>query len=94
MSRFLKNPGLQHWETAFLQYQKTTKDREIVYEGGNGDSSIQVYTDADSGRNIDDRRSVSGVMVMIANGPVFFKSKYQRTVALSSAEAEYMTLSL
>ena len=31
---------------------------------------------------------------MIGGAPVFFKSKYQRTVALSSAEAEYMALSL
>ncbi|KAE8914091.1 hypothetical protein PF005_g23366 [Phytophthora fragariae] len=33
-------------------------------------------------------------MVMIGNAPVVFKSKFQRTVALSSAEAEYMSLSL
>ena len=33
-------------------------------------------------------------MVMIASAPVVFKSKYQRTVVLSSTEAEYMALSL
>ncbi|KAE9186560.1 hypothetical protein PF005_g20804 [Phytophthora fragariae] len=32
-------------------------------------------------------------MVMIGNAPVVSKSKFQRTVALSSAEAEYMALS-
>ena len=31
---------------------------------------------------------------MIASAPVVFKSKYQRTVVLSSTEAEYMALSL
>ncbi|GMF56169.1 unnamed protein product [Phytophthora fragariaefolia] len=31
---------------------------------------------------------------MIGNAPVVFKSKFQRTVVLSSAEAEYMALSL
>ncbi|KAG3116517.1 hypothetical protein PI125_g4574 [Phytophthora idaei] len=33
-------------------------------------------------------------MVMIENTPVVFKSKFQRKVALSSAEAEYMALRL
>ena len=33
-------------------------------------------------------------MVLIGKDPVVFKSKYQRTVALSSAEVDYMALSL
>ena len=33
-------------------------------------------------------------MVMIGGAPVIFKSKYQRTVALTSSEAEYVALSL
>uniref|UniRef100_A0AAV1UAU4 Uncharacterized protein n=1 Tax=Peronospora matthiolae TaxID=2874970 RepID=A0AAV1UAU4_9STRA len=31
-------------------------------------------------------------MIMIGNSPVVFKSKFQRTIALSSAEAGYMAL--
>ncbi|POM69237.1 Hypothetical protein PHPALM_14496 [Phytophthora palmivora] len=49
---------------------------------------LKAYTDAD------DRRSVSGTMVMISGALVVFKSQYQRTVAVSSAEAEYMALAL
>nr|CCA24892.1 putative polyprotein [Albugo laibachii Nc14] len=56
--------------------------------------TAEAFTDVDWDSNIDNRRSVSGVMVMIGNAPVVFKSKYQRTVALSSAEAEYMALIL
>ncbi|KAE9014446.1 hypothetical protein PR002_g14221 [Phytophthora rubi] len=55
---------------------------------------LEAYTDADWGSNLDDRRSVSEIMIMIGGAPLAFKSKYRRTVALSSAEAEYMTLSL
>jgi hypothetical protein len=33
-------------------------------------------------------------MVFLGGAPVIFRSKYQKTVALSSAEAEYMALSL
>ncbi|GMF45584.1 unnamed protein product [Phytophthora fragariaefolia] len=96
LSRFLENRGLQHWQAAIrvLRYLKSTREHGIVYQGSSGKVTVEAFTDADWGSNTDDRRSVSGIMVLIGNGPVVFKSKYQRTVALSSAEAEYMVLSL
>ncbi|KAE9018924.1 hypothetical protein PF005_g10961 [Phytophthora fragariae] len=72
----------------------TTKDFGIVYSGNNGKVGLEAYTDADWGSNLDDRGSVSGDMIRFGGVPVVFKSKYQRTVVLSSAEAEYMTLGL
>ncbi|GMF12666.1 unnamed protein product [Phytophthora lilii] len=89
-------PGQQHWKAAIrvLRYLKTTKDFGIVYNSNDDKVVLEAYTDADWGSNLDDRRSVSGIMVLIDDAPVVFKSKYQRTVALSSAEAEYMVLSL
>ena len=96
LSRFLENPGQQHWNAAVrvLRYLKSTRQHGIIYQGGSGNVILKAYSDADWGTNIDDRRSVSGVIVMIGNAPVVFKSKFQRTVALSSAEAEYMAWSL
>lgn len=96
LSRFLENPGQQHWNAAVrvLRYLKSTRQHVIIYQDGTGSVTLKAYSDADWGTNLDDRRSVSGVMVMIGNAPVVFKSKFQRTVALSSAEAEYMALSL
>lgn len=49
--------------------------------------------DADWGSDVATRRSTSGVIVFLAGGPVIFRSKRQHSVALSSAEAEYMALS-
>ncbi|POM67185.1 Integrase catalytic core protein [Phytophthora palmivora] len=96
LSRFLENPGLQHWRAAIrvLRYLKTTREHGILYNGGKNGLKVEAFSDADWGSYIDDRRSVWGIMVMIGNAPVVFKSKFQRTVALSSAEAEYMALSL
>ena len=37
---------------------------------------LEAYPIADWGRNLDDRRSVSGIMIMIGGAPVVFKSKY------------------
>ncbi|CAI5707254.1 unnamed protein product [Peronospora farinosa] len=71
----------------------TTKDYGIIYDGSASEVQATSYMDADWGSNIDDRRSVSGIMMMIGGAPDVFKSKDQRTVTLSSAEAEYMALS-
>lgn len=96
LSRFFENPGQQHWKAAIrvLLYLKMTREFGITYDGSANEVQATAYTDADWGSNIDDRRSVSGIMVMIRGAPVVFRSKYQQTVALSSAEAEYMALSL
>ncbi|CAI5711691.1 unnamed protein product [Peronospora farinosa] len=84
----------QHWKAAIrvLRYLKTTRDYGIIYDGSAKEVQATAYTVEDWGSNIDDRRSVSGIMVMIGGAPVVFKSKYQLTVALSSAEVEHRAL--
>lgn len=95
LSRFLENPGVKHWKSAIrvLKYLRTTKDHELVFTG-NENPNLVAYYGADWGSDRDDRRSVSGVLLKINGGPTVFKSKCQKTVALSSAEAEYIALSL
>ena len=95
LSRFMENPGPRHWAAAIriLRYLKTTANRGLNYSNTKLSQVPIVYCDADWGSNIDDRRSVSGVVVMMNGGPVVYKAKYQRTVALSSSEAEYLALS-
>ncbi|OWZ20060.1 polyprotein [Phytophthora megakarya] len=96
LSRFFENPGLKHWRAAIPSATLSEDDTKhgIVYKKQKNGLKVEAFTDADWGSNIDDRRSVSEIMLMIGNAPVVFKSKFQRTVALSSAEAEYMALSL
>jgi hypothetical protein len=55
---------------------------------------LSAYSDADWANNRDNRHSMSGIMVMFNGSPVVFKSRLQRIVALSTAEAEYIALSL
>ncbi|GMF37248.1 unnamed protein product [Phytophthora fragariaefolia] len=92
-AKFILGMEIDHDQNAGTLMIKQTRYIDDVAERS-GKVTVEAFTDADWGSNTDDRRSVSGVMVMIGNGPVVFKSKYQRTVALSSAEAEYMALSL
>ena len=76
-----------------LRYLKTTKSRGICYRSG-PDIELSAYSDADWATSKDNRRSTSGIMVMINGSPTIFKSRIQRVVALSTAEAEYIALSL
>ncbi|OWZ18686.1 polyprotein [Phytophthora megakarya] len=60
LSRFLENPGQQHWKAAIrvLRYLKSTQEFGIVYNGIKEKVELSAYTDADWGSNLDDRRSV------------------------------------
>jgi hypothetical protein len=52
-----------------------------------------VYTDSDWAGDKDDRRSVSGYVIFVLGVPILWKSKSQRSVTLSSSEAEYFAMS-
>ena len=94
VSRHAKNPGKTHMEAAkhILQYLSATKDRGITF--GGGDMSVQGYSDSDWAGDREDRKSTSGYVFMLNNGPISWCSRRQQTVALSSTEAEYMALTL
>ena len=57
-----------------------------------GNLTILGYSDSDWAGDRDSRRSTSGFVFMLNNGPVSWSSKRQATVALSSTEAEYVAL--
>ena len=59
------------------------KDAEIR------NTDLNFFCDADWA-NDSDRKSVNGYVVIIAGGAVTWSSKKQQTVALSTAEAEYI----
>ena len=94
VSRYAKNPGKTHMEAAkhILRYLSGTKNRGITF--GGGDLFIQGYSDSDWAGDKEQRKSTSGYVFMLNNGPISWCSKRQTTVALSSTEAEYMALTL
>jgi Reverse transcriptase (RNA-dependent DNA polymerase) len=56
-------------------------------------STVEVYCDADWAGDVDDRRSTSGILLLLDGAPIVWSSRKQATVALSTAEAEYMAMS-
>lgn len=81
-----------HWTAAkrILRYLKHTQNTGLVYQKDN--KSLMGYVDADWASCPNDRRSYTGFVFMLNGGPISWESKKQRTVALSSTEAEYMAM--
>uniref|UniRef100_A0A5S6Q756 Reverse transcriptase Ty1/copia-type domain-containing protein n=1 Tax=Trichuris muris TaxID=70415 RepID=A0A5S6Q756_TRIMR len=55
--------------------------------------SLTAYCDADWASDKEDRRSTTAYVVCFSRAAISWSSKKQRTVALSTTEAEYMAMS-
>ena len=51
---------------------------------------VEVYSDTDWAGDKDDRKSISGYIIFLYGVPIMWRSKGQKTVALSSSEAEFV----
>ena len=93
--KYNSNYGVQHWTAVkrILRYLKGTSNMGITL-GGNENLEFELigYSDSDWGRDVDTRRSTTGYIFLLGQGPVTWKSKLQSTPALSSMESEYMAI--
>ena len=99
-SRYMHAPGNMHMTAVkrILRYLSTTKHYCIKYENKNDNNNddntkltITGYCDADWGGS-EDRKSTTGYCTFINNNIISWNTKKQQTVALSTAEAEYMAI--
>ena len=90
VNQFMHKPQTQHMEAVFriLRYLKGTPGRGVLYRS-NGHLNPTAYTDADWAGDKDDRKSTSGYFTLVGGNLVTWRSKKQKVVALSSAEAEF-----
>ena len=95
VARHLSDPGWGHWLAVkrILRYLKGTTKMGLCFQRST--ESVQppglvVYVDADYAEDKESRRSRTGFVVQYAGGTVSCSSSLQRTVSLSTAEAEYM----
>ena len=93
LSQFMSSPRVAHLNLAkyVLRYLRGTVDHGIMFKK----SSLMIigYTDASWG-STGDRRSISGFCYKLGHDSslVSWKSKKQTVVALSSCEAEYISM--
>ena len=94
LAQFAANPSQDHLNRALYicRYLIGTKSYALVYEGQSG-NGLLACTDSDWADSPEARKSRSGHFLKFANGAFSWLSRRQKTVALSSTEAEYMSLS-
>ncbi|KAA1072112.1 hypothetical protein PGT21_050322 [Puccinia graminis f. sp. tritici] len=97
LARFSACYDRTHWTAVkhLLRYVKGTIDRGIIFAKNDESpkSKLTAYTDADYDSCTLTRRSTTGHGIMWRGCLISWKSKRQRTVALSTTEAEYMAIS-
>ncbi|CAM8899973.1 unnamed protein product [Rhodiola kirilowii] len=72
-----------------LRYLKGTDDLCLFYPRG-GELRLEAYTDADYAGCKTDRKSTSGMAQYLGPCLISWASKKQSSIALSTAEAEYI----
>jgi hypothetical protein len=78
-----------------IKYVSDTQDYKLVLKPRVQDLKWELkgYSDSDFAGDADNRKSVSGFIIYLNGCPIAWRSKGQKSVTLSSTEAEYVALS-
>jgi hypothetical protein len=93
LSRYMAEPHQSHWLAlkGVLAYIASTSGMGLVY--GREKGGLVGFCDADYAGDVDTRRSTTGYVFLLAGAVISWQSRLQQTVAVSTAEAEYMASS-
>ena len=88
VSRFMSNPSKEHWNAVkwILWYLKGTSNMCLRF--GSGKPQLDGYTDSDMSADVDTSRSTSGYVITYVGGAISWQLRLQKTVVLSTTEAE------
>ena len=97
-ARVVSSPSYSDWLACkrILRYLKGTSSMGLTFSGGPSGGAAEgvvldpCFCDADWAGDTEDRRSTTGFIMKVCGSAVSWASKKQTSVALSSAEAEYM----
>lgn len=95
VSKFLNNHGPEHWRAVkrIFAYLKGTIDYGIEYRSGGSESELIGFSDSDYANDIETRRSTTGYICFLSNGPITWSAQRQKMVTLSTTESEYVAAS-
>ena len=86
------NPRERYWtEIKNMVYLRGTRFSGSTFERGSG-LKLNAYSEADYADKSNDRRSVSGTIIILRGADVSWAGSTHRWVTLSTAEAEYVAL--
>ena len=79
-----------------IKFAIDTKNKVLLYKINDtreNDWKLKAYSDSDWAGDADDRRSITGFCIFLNGCLISWKSRGQKTVTLSSSEAEYVAVS-
>ncbi|KAL1214822.1 Retrovirus-related Pol polyprotein from transposon RE1 [Cardamine amara subsp. amara] len=94
LSQFMHQPCEDHWLAAkrVLRYLASTKKMGLFFSASNP-MTVHAFSDADWAGNKDNYTSTGAYLVYVGKHLVSWSSKKQKTVAQSSTELEYKSVS-
>lgn len=94
-SRYQHKQSEARWKglKRILRYIKGTLDFGLSFTKARDSELLTCYVDADFGSE-PDRKSTSGYLMKVFGNTIFWTTRRQTSVALSSTEAEYVALAL
>ena len=94
LAQYMQDPTEHHMSMTLhvFRYLRATTDYKIWYNGAS-DSGLIGYSDATWADNLDNRRSTTGYVFLMADGAVTWSSRMQKRPAKGSTDAEYQALS-
>ncbi len=95
IAKFTSRPTEEHWKAIkhLMRYIAGTRDFGLLFNTSESSDCVG-FSDSDFAGDPDDRKSTSGYLFRIGKSTVSWGSKKQSCVALSTAEAEYMSLTM
>ena len=98
LSKYVSRPGQRHMDEAehVLRYLAGTPTLGLQWSdpGPKRRNILYGWVDSDFASDPDTRRSVTGYVLSLNNGPISWKARRQECVTLSSAEAEFVAASI
>ena len=97
LSKVMDGANKAHQKALFraIKFVEQTQERKLVLSPmcENFQWEIKAYSDSDFAGDSETRKSVSGYIIYLNGAAIAWRSKGQKSVSLSSTEAEYMAIS-